>query len=94
MHGSYKLLKNLPKDTFTSVNYAIYVDGKAVYTKELALTKTEKIQSYLETFNVPVQVKKGSVVDFMAITGKEGVVCHPRLDADICVDNPNYKGPR
>lgn len=86
LRGSYKVTKG-GKDTFTSVGYAIYVDGKQVYAKEVKATVPEKRHTYVESFEIPVTLKKGSVVDFMALPGGGGMA-HPALNASICVANP------
>jgi hypothetical protein len=63
----------------TTVGASIYVDGKSVYTRNLNNQK--------ENFEVAVDVKKGSTIDFVAAAGGPKGRC--QMQAAICVKNSN-----
>jgi len=90
LRGYFRLPKG-PKDKFASMESAIYVDGKSVFAQETPTptVPNEPVHYYTVPFEIPVDVKTGTVIDFTVPAGP-GVAIHPRVDASICVSNPDY----
>ena len=63
-----------------AVGVAVFVDGKSVYARELNNQK--------DKFEIAVDVKKGSTIDFVAATGGPKGRC--QMQAAICVENPAF----
>jgi hypothetical protein len=87
IRGSFKSSKT-NKDTFSNVEQAIYVDGKPAFDK--VTTMNQPGFNYMEPFEFTADVRKGTPIDFVVLTGPNGS-SHPRLDASICVPNPAFK---
>jgi hypothetical protein len=83
IRGSFKSSKG-PKDTFSSVEQVIYVNGQSAFDKVTLMQ--EPRFDYSEPFEFTADVKKGTPIDFVVLTGPRGS-SHPRLDASICVPN-------
>jgi len=71
----------MPSD---GVQCAIYVDGNRVFEKEIAQGELGRIS--VEKFQVSVEAKKGTLIDFVITPGPAGndQGDNVKLDASIC----------
>jgi hypothetical protein len=83
-----------PKKPSDGIEVAIYVDGKAVFKKSLMAAKgLDKPEYFGAPFDIPVKLKKGSIVDFVVSPGPANDDTNDRsaMIASICVPNPAAK---
>jgi hypothetical protein len=88
LRGSFSVTRS-NKENFQNMESAIYVNGKQVFAKETPTPQPIPGHAYTATFEVPVDIKAGDTVDFVVPQGTTGAN-HPRVDASICVPNPDY----
>jgi hypothetical protein len=88
LRGSFSVTRS-NKDNFQNMESAIYVNGKSVFAKETPTPQAIPGHAYTATFEIPVDVKTGDTIDFVVPQSTSGP-SHPRVDASICVPNPNY----
>ena len=88
LRGSFRTTKGI-KDSFTTMQAAIYVDGKSVFARETPTPLSGASHPYTEPFEIPIDVKKGTLIDFVVPPTPSGLT-RPRVDASICITNPDY----